>query len=73
MVSQRKNSKLQAFEIETADDAGIGPKVAHELIQTFRVHTTPRVNQPEGISDPMEGDPVQICHYSVLLDSHGMY
>ena len=31
MTSQRKISDLQAFEIETADDAGIGPKVAHEL------------------------------------------
>jgi len=30
-VSQRKISDLQAFEIETADDAGIGPKAAHEL------------------------------------------
>ena len=31
MVSQRKILELQAFEIETADDAGIGPKAAHEL------------------------------------------
>jgi len=31
MVSQRKISDLQAFEIETADDAGIQPKAAHEL------------------------------------------
>jgi zinc finger SWIM domain-containing protein 3 len=31
MVSQRKISDLQAFEIETADDAGIGPKATHEL------------------------------------------
>ncbi|KAG2601396.1 hypothetical protein PVAP13_5KG589307 [Panicum virgatum] len=31
MVSQRKISDLQAFGIETADDAGIGPKAAHEL------------------------------------------
>ena len=31
MVSQRKISDLQAFEIETADDARIGPKAAHEL------------------------------------------
>jgi zinc finger SWIM domain-containing protein 3 len=31
MVSQRKISDLQAFEIETTDDAGIGPKAAHEL------------------------------------------
>ncbi len=31
MVSQRKISDLQAFEIETADDAGIGPKAAQEL------------------------------------------
>jgi chromatin remodeling complex protein RSC6 len=31
MVSQRKISELQAFEIEMADDAGIGPKAAHEL------------------------------------------
>jgi hypothetical protein len=31
MVSQRKISPLQGFEIETADDAGIGPKAAHEL------------------------------------------
>ena len=31
MASQRKISKLQAFEIETADDYGIRPKVAHEL------------------------------------------
>ncbi|XP_062201502.1 protein FAR1-RELATED SEQUENCE 5-like [Phragmites australis] len=31
MVSQRKISDLQAFEIETANDAGIGPKAAHEL------------------------------------------
>ena len=31
MVSQRKISDLQAFEIERADDAGIGPKAAHEL------------------------------------------
>ncbi|KAL6598823.1 hypothetical protein ACP70R_046083 [Stipagrostis hirtigluma subsp. patula] len=30
-VSQRKISALQAFEIETADDSGIGPKAAHEL------------------------------------------
>ncbi|RCV31452.1 hypothetical protein SETIT_6G178400v2 [Setaria italica] len=31
MVSQRKISELQGFEIETADDAGIRPKDAHEL------------------------------------------
>ena len=31
MASQRKISKLQAFEIETANDYGIRPKVAHEL------------------------------------------
>jgi zinc finger SWIM domain-containing protein 3 len=31
MASQRKISKLQAFEIETADDSGIRPKAAHEL------------------------------------------
>ena len=31
MVSQRKISDLQAIEIETADDVGIGTKVAHEL------------------------------------------
>ena len=31
MVSQRKISELQGFEIKTADDAGIGPKAAHEL------------------------------------------
>jgi hypothetical protein len=31
MASQRKFSNLQAFEIETADNAGIGPKAAHEL------------------------------------------
>jgi len=31
MVSQRKISDLQGFEIETADDAGIRPKLAHKL------------------------------------------
>jgi zinc finger SWIM domain-containing protein 3 len=31
MASQRKISKLQAFEMKTVDDAGIGPKAAHEL------------------------------------------
>jgi zinc finger SWIM domain-containing protein 3 len=31
MVSQRKILELQGFEIETADDAGIRPKAAHEL------------------------------------------
>jgi zinc finger SWIM domain-containing protein 3 len=31
MVSERKITELQAFETETADDAGIGPKAAHEL------------------------------------------
>ena len=31
LVSQRKILELQDFEIETADDAGIGPKAAHEL------------------------------------------
>ena len=31
MMSQRKISELQGFEIETADDPGIGPKAAHEL------------------------------------------
>lgn len=31
MVSQRKISEVQAFEIETADDSGIGPRAAHEL------------------------------------------
>jgi zinc finger SWIM domain-containing protein 3 len=30
MVSQRKISDLQAFEIETVDNAGIEPKAAHE-------------------------------------------
>ena len=29
--THRKISDLQAFEIETADNAGIGPKAAHEL------------------------------------------
>ena len=31
LVSQRKISELEAFEIETADDAGIRPKAAHEF------------------------------------------
>lgn len=31
MVSQRKISELQGFEIETANDAGIRPKAAHGL------------------------------------------
>jgi hypothetical protein len=31
MVSQRKISELQGFEIETTDDAGIRPKAAHGL------------------------------------------
>ena len=31
MASQRKISELQGFEIETADDAGIRPKAAHDL------------------------------------------
>lgn len=31
LVSQRKISDLRAIENETADDAGIGPKAAHEL------------------------------------------
>jgi hypothetical protein len=31
LVSQRKISDLQAFEIETADDSGISPKASHEL------------------------------------------
>ena len=31
MVSQRKISELQRFDIETADDAGIRPKATHEL------------------------------------------
>jgi zinc finger SWIM domain-containing protein 3 len=31
LVSQRKISELQGFEVKTADDAGIGPKAAHEL------------------------------------------
>jgi hypothetical protein len=31
MVSQRKISKLHAFEIEVADDSGIRTKDAHEL------------------------------------------
>ena len=31
MVSQRKISELQDFEIETADDAGIGPKAAASI------------------------------------------
>ncbi|KAL6646596.1 hypothetical protein ACP70R_015673 [Stipagrostis hirtigluma subsp. patula] len=31
MATQRKISELQAFEIEAADDSGIGPKAAHEL------------------------------------------
>ena len=31
LASQRKISELQGFEIETADDVGIGPKAAHEL------------------------------------------
>jgi hypothetical protein len=31
MVSQMKISEVQAFEIETADDSGIGPRAAHEL------------------------------------------
>ncbi|XP_066384660.1 protein FAR1-RELATED SEQUENCE 5-like [Miscanthus floridulus] len=31
MASQRKISELQGFEIETEDDAGIGPKAAYEL------------------------------------------
>jgi hypothetical protein len=31
MVSQRKISEVQAFEIETTNDSGIGPRAAHEL------------------------------------------
>lgn len=31
MVSQRKFSELQGFEIETTDDAGIRSKAAYEL------------------------------------------
>ncbi|PAN28737.2 hypothetical protein PAHAL_5G172900 [Panicum hallii] len=38
MVSQRKISELQGFEIETDDDAGIEPKAAHELVYTLRDH-----------------------------------
>jgi hypothetical protein len=37
MVSQRKISELQGFEIETADDAGIMPKAAHGLA-SLQVH-----------------------------------
>jgi zinc finger SWIM domain-containing protein 3 len=32
MATQRKISKLQAFEIETTDDSGIRPKAAQELV-----------------------------------------
>jgi zinc finger SWIM domain-containing protein 3 len=42
MVSQRKISELQGFEIETDDDAGIRPKAAHVLaslqVYTLRDH-----------------------------------
>jgi hypothetical protein len=31
MVSQRKISEFQDFEIEAADDSGIMPKAAYEL------------------------------------------
>jgi zinc finger SWIM domain-containing protein 3 len=31
MVSQRRISEFQAFEIEAADDSGIMPKAAYEL------------------------------------------
>lgn len=31
MPSQRKISEIQAFEIDVADDSGIGPKATHEL------------------------------------------
>jgi hypothetical protein len=34
MMSQRKISKFQAFEIETTNDLGIGPKAAHESNNT---------------------------------------
>lgn len=47
MSSQRSISDLQAFEIETADDSGIGPKAAHELASrqvggSFNLSYTPR-------------------------------
>ncbi|XBJ16324.1 hypothetical protein VPH35_007988 [Triticum aestivum] len=48
------------IRIQSCDATPFAPssKVAHELIQTFRVHRTPsRVNQPEGISDPKERGP----------------
>ena len=39
MVSQRKISELQGFEIETANDVGIRPKASHELASyTLRDH-----------------------------------
>ena len=31
LLSQRRISEVQAFEIEAADDSGIRPKAAHEL------------------------------------------
>jgi hypothetical protein len=31
MVSQRKISEVQAFEMETTDDLGNGPRLTHEL------------------------------------------
>lgn len=37
MVSQRKISELQAFEIEMADDAGIGPKKPHMSLQVVKL------------------------------------
>jgi zinc finger SWIM domain-containing protein 3 len=32
MASQRRISEVQAFEIEAAEDSGIMPKAAHELV-----------------------------------------
>jgi hypothetical protein len=80
MVSQRKISDLQAFEIETADDAGIGPKAAHELASPIRTwyemkhvccylkHISTMASQLASASLPKMFSSVDVLPHAVVLD-----
>ena len=85
MASQRKISELQAFEIETEDDAGIGPKAAHELASrqvggplnlsyTLRDHKNYlRTKRQRGIAYDQAGSMLKYFHDKIVENPSFQY
>ncbi|WVZ78630.1 hypothetical protein U9M48_026311 [Paspalum notatum var. saurae] len=74
MVSQRKISEVQGFEIETADDVGIRPKAAHGLasLQNAVKHLSKPENEessssPKHLSEGSEKEPSILADFSACM------